>query len=106
MLEALKAALVDSFVGAIALGWLFAQGITRFIGAFIEPLSLWIARRQNATIYNTNSGPAAFPFQFALSQLLTALLLLTVAFALLRWLFYPAAVEQDHAQSPDPEQEA
>ncbi|MGA2673779.1 MAG: hypothetical protein ABSE99_11185 [Terracidiphilus sp.] len=105
MLERLKTALVDSFVGAIALGWLFAQGVARFVGIFIEPVSRWITQRQYWEMSQANSGPRAFPFQLALSQLLTSVLLLLIAYGLLRWLYYPAAEEQGQTGTTEPEQD-
>lgn len=46
MLEQLKRALVESFVGAIALGWVFAQGFIHFSYSFIKPFALWFQRKE------------------------------------------------------------
>jgi hypothetical protein len=106
MLERLKTALVDSFVGAIALGWLFAQGVVRFVGILIEPLQRWVIQQQFWAANRINSAAPGPSLELALTQLLMSVLLLLIAFALLRWLYYPAAKEQDQEQAPDPEQEA
>ena len=88
MLERLRTALVYSFVGAIVVGSLLAQGINRFVSILIEPASLWITRRQFWAMNNANSVPPGFPFQEALSRLLTSMFLLLIAYGLLRWLYY------------------
>jgi len=85
----IKTALVDSFVGAIALGSLFAYGIMRFVDIFIEPITHWITQRQYWGMSNHNSAPPPFPYQFAFTNLLTSAILLLVAYGLLRWLYYP-----------------
>ena len=46
MFERLKKSLVDSFVGAIALGFVFAQGILHFASMFSAPFNGWIMRRE------------------------------------------------------------
>jgi hypothetical protein len=102
MLERLKTALVDSFVGAIALGWLLAMGITRFVGIFVEPVTAWMTRRQNWQIFSAASPSPAFPFQLVFRRLLTGLAYLLVGYGLLRWLYYPATKEEDLGP-PEPE---
>jgi hypothetical protein len=46
MFKRLKRALVTSFVGAIALGWVFAQGILHFAYIFSTPIAGWLMRRE------------------------------------------------------------
>jgi ABC-type antimicrobial peptide transport system permease subunit len=104
MLKRLKTALVDSFVGAIALGYLFAQGILHFVGIFIEPVRHWIAERELWELTLSKSALPAFPFKLVLSELLTSVFLLLIAYGLLRWLYYPATEKQDQGQPPKPEE--
>ncbi len=110
MFDRLKTALVSSYVGAIAVGWLCAQGILHLANTIAVPVSIWFQQRiqqqQHRELSSLYSAPPRFPFEMALARLLTALFLLLIAFALLRWLYYPAAVELGQEQSPDPEQEA
>ncbi len=106
MLERMKTALVDSYAGAIALGWLFAMGITRFVGVFIEPVTVWMTRRQSWEIYSAGATSPAFPFQLVFSQLLTSASYLLIGYGLLRWLYYPAKEKQDPEGAPEPEPEA
>jgi hypothetical protein len=46
MLERLRSVLVSSFVGAIALGSVFAQGILHFAYVFSAPVAGWLTRRE------------------------------------------------------------
>lgn len=92
MLERLRNALVNSFAGAIAVGWLFAEGIQHLVAMFATPISYWAqqqARRsQMSGVLLPDSAP--FPYQLALPQMLSAAALLAIAFALLAWLYFPA----------------
>ena len=104
MLKRLKTALVDSFVGAIALGWLLAEGIIHFVNVFIEPVTSWISQRQYWALINTYPGQPPFPFQLAFSELLKSLFLLMIGYGLMRWLYYPITVKQELEQGTNPEQ--
>jgi hypothetical protein len=86
----MKAALVDSYVGAIALGSLFAYGFMHFVNIFIEPFTHWITQREFWEMSHSNSAPPPFPFQLAFTNLLTCAFLFLIAYGLLRWLYYPA----------------
>ena len=103
MLKRLKTALVDSFVGAIALGWLLAEGVIHFVNVFIEPVEHWISQRQYWEMLHLSSSPPRFPFQLVLSELLTSVCQLLIAYGLLRWLYYPATEKQDQEQTPNQE---
>ncbi len=95
MLERLKKALVNSFVGAIALGWLFAQGILHFAYILSAPVADWLARREYHEMTNSTTRSASFSIQDALPELIRSFSLLLVAYLLLRWLYYkPAALEE------------
>jgi hypothetical protein len=84
MLERLKRALVNSFVGAIALGWLFAQGILHFAYVFSAPVAGWLTRRE----YHGMVVSTGFSLQDALPELVRSVSLLLVGYLLLRWLYY------------------
>ena len=87
MFERLKRTLVESYVGAISLGWLLAQGITHFVGIFSAPVGAWVS--QNAYRNMTKTvGSTGFPFEAAYPEFIRALLLLLVWYALLRWLYF------------------
>ena len=67
MFERLKRALGTSFVGAIALGWVFAQGILHFAYIFTAPVAGWLMRREYRGVTeraNTETGsPCTMRFQ-------------------------------------------
>ena len=87
MLEKLKKTLVNSFIGAIALGWVFAQGILHFAFVFSAPLAGWVTRREYGGITD-RPIPTGFSLQDALPELVRAISLLLVGYVLLRWLYY------------------
>jgi hypothetical protein len=103
MLRQLKRVLVNSFVGAIALGWLFAQGILHFAYVFSSPVAGWLTRREYHGMVDRPTISLAFSFQEALPELLRSFSLLLVGYLLLRWLYYdplePEATESDVEQS-------
>jgi hypothetical protein len=106
MLKRLKSALVDSYVGAIALGYLFAEGILHLVGIFSEPVRHWLAERELWQLNLAKSTPPAFSFNWALSELFTSVFLLLITYGLLRWLYYPATEKQDQGETPEPEEGA
>lgn len=94
MLERLRKVLVESFVGAIALGWLFAQGILHFAYIFSAPVAGWLTRREYRGIAERMNALTSFSLQDALPELIRSFSLLVVAYLLLRWLYYkPLATE-------------
>ena len=46
MFKRLKKMLVESFAGAIGLGWIFATAIWDFTNALVNPLRIWMARSE------------------------------------------------------------
>jgi Zn-dependent protease len=88
MLERLKRALVNSFVGAIALGWLFAQAFLHFAYVFSAPLAGWLARREYHGMLGAGTVPTGFSLQDALPELVKSVSLLLLGYFLLRWLYY------------------
>jgi hypothetical protein len=99
MLERLKKVLVSSFVGAIALGWLFAQGILHFAYVFSAPIAGWLTRREyHGIIQDRTTTPMGFSLQDALPELVRSVSLLLVAYVLLRWLYYKP-LEADTGES-------
>lgn len=83
----LKAALVESFVGTVALGWMFALAIEHFANAFAAPWRMWTTRR----IFSSGLRPATnlnFSLQDAAPDLIVGVLLVLIGLALLRWLYF------------------
>ena len=109
MLERIRKALVESFVGAIAIGWLFADGILRFVTgitvALTERLREWIQQPKGSVLFPSPRPP--FPSQPLIQEWIAAALLLLIAYALLRWLYIePTAEPSDPSQEPEPEESA
>jgi hypothetical protein len=88
MLNGLKRVIVESFVGTIALGYLFAQAILTFVNIFTAPVAGWVSRRMYQEIAPRTSGTVGLPFQAALPQLVSFVVLLLVWYVLLRWLYF------------------
>jgi hypothetical protein len=96
MLERLKRTLVETYVGAIALGYLLAQTILLFVNAFSSPVAAWAARRETERLLpmlrpEGAPGPVraqGFPFENGLSSLMGFLVLLLVWYLLFRWLYF------------------
>ena len=87
MLKRLKSALVESFVGAIALGWIFSQGITNFASVFVAPISGWVQRRQFRGMPGMPLD-TGFTLRDSVPALARSVALLLLGYALLRWLYY------------------
>jgi hypothetical protein len=95
MFGRLKKALVESYVGAIALGWMFAQSVFHLIGAITDPLTTW--ERQRILFSELRIGEARQPritIQSSIPDLIAALALALVCLLLLRWLYYSPIEEE------------
>jgi hypothetical protein len=94
MVERLKNSLVKSFVGAIVVGWLFAEGLLHMVGIVTGPLMAWEAR----SAFTTFKLPIQpYPWGTALPEAISAGLLLLTAYGLLRWLYYEPMTEDSGA---------
>jgi hypothetical protein len=96
MFDRLKQALVESYVGAIALGYLFAQGILHFVNIFASPVAGWLSRKQYrglGLVPGTTALPG-FSLQDALPELVRFSLILLVWYVLLRWLYFKPLKEE------------
>jgi len=101
MLDRLKRVLVESFVGAIALGYVFAQGLLHFAWIFSAPVAAYLTRREYRGIMERTAAPTGFSLQDALPELARCCALLLVGYVLLRWLYFKPLGEE----APDPAQE-
>lgn len=106
MFERLKRALVESFVGAIALGWLLAQGIWHFVNIFAAPVTEWVARNKYPELRAHTTASAGVSLQFALPDLVRFILILLVWYALVRWLYFKPPKKQTSEPAPDQVQAA
>lgn len=95
MFKRLKSALVTSYVGAIALGWLFAQGILHFAYTFSAPIAGWLVRREYRAVMERASTVTGFSLQDALPELARSLSLLLIGYFLLRWLYFTPLAQEN-----------
>jgi hypothetical protein len=101
----LKRALVESFVGAIALGYLLAQGILLFVNVFAAPIAGWVEQKQYREILS-HAAQTGFPFEDALPELAKSLGVLLVWYLLLRWLYFKTPKKETSESAPNREQPA
>jgi hypothetical protein len=103
MIDQLKRALVERYIGVIALGWLFAQGIYHFVNILAAPITSWAMRSEMRSIPGMPAmSPDFFP-RYALPELLRSAGLLLLGYLLLRWLYFkplPESVTPEISQTP------
>jgi len=89
MLEKLRKTLVDSYVGAIALGYLLAQGILSFVGIFSYPAAGWLMRHELHALTERTAPWSSWSLgDYALPELIRSAVLLLVWYFLFRWLYF------------------
>jgi len=101
MLDRLKRVLVESFVGAVALGYLLAQGVLHFVNVFAAPLARWISQDQLRGVPGVTLS-TGFPIQYALPELVRFFITLTIWYILLRWLYFTPPKTESAAPPPTP----
>jgi ABC-type spermidine/putrescine transport system permease subunit II len=84
MFDRLKRTLVDSFVGAIALGYLFAEVVLYFVNVFTAPVAGWVRRKE----FPGTTPTAGLSLQAAVLPLISFVVLLLIWYVLLRWLYF------------------
>jgi hypothetical protein len=104
MFDRLKQALVESYVGAIALGYLFAQCTMHFVNIFASPVVGWISRKQYGELMPRTAASGGFSLQDALPELVRFFLLLLVWLVLLRWLYFKPVKKETSESVPNLEQ--
>ena len=88
MFERLRRTLVDSFVGAIALGYLLAQCAAYFVNAFSSPIARWVSRDEVRALIPNAGAPSGSSLRYALPELVRFVILLPIWYLLMRWLYY------------------
>ena len=87
MFKRLKRTLVESYVGAIALGYLLAESVLYLINFVAAPETAWSQQRYRAAISGHVSW-ADLAQAYAIDPLVKFLLLLVFWYILLRWLYF------------------
>lgn len=93
MLHRLKTVLVDSYVGAIALGYLLVEGIEQIASVFIAPFSQWVQLKELHRFTPQGAPEPRFGLLSSLPHLFYGVFYILIALALLRWLYYPTKGE-------------
>lgn len=83
MFERLKRTLVESYVGAIALGHLLAQVILHFVEIFASPVAVWVSRNYYQSFIPRTTPSAGSSLLDALPELERFLVLLLAWYLLL-----------------------
>jgi len=94
MFKRLRRALTESYIGAIALGWLLAEDITRFVGIFATPVGEWVSQREYPGLRAQTGGSPGLSFAFALPELVRFCLILVIWYALVHWLYVDSSKER------------
>lgn len=90
MLDRTRTALVESYAGVIVVGWLLADGLVRFAEMFAAPVLSRVSQLEWRAFLSSPLNQS-FPYQAALPDAISAVLLLLIGYGLLRWLYYPRA---------------
>jgi len=88
MLKRLKGALVESYVGAIALGYLLAHCILHFVNIFASPVAGWVSRNDYRAIMPGGAAMVGFSLKDALPDLSRFVVLFVVWYVLVHWLYF------------------
>ena len=104
MFKRLRKVLVESFVGAIALGWMLAEIVAHLVNAFAAPVAAWLARTEYKHVITAYDGPKGFIFQDALPELARFAILLLVWYVLVRWLYFTPVEKEGPKATENPEQ--
>ena len=102
MLRRFKKAVVESFVGAIALGYAFAQAILHFVNIFAAPVAGWISRKEYGGLMSKTGSLLGFSLQDALPELIRFVVLLLVLLVLFHWLYIKSPKEKEPAPDSAP----
>jgi len=97
MSERIKRALVESYVGAIALGYLLAQVIIRFANIFVAPIAAWSVRNESRILIPGIAASSNPLWEAALPELAGFLLVFLVWYVMFRWLYF----KPFRAETPD-----
>jgi hypothetical protein len=88
MADRLKRVLVESFIGAIALGYVLAEVVFYFVNIFTSPFSAWATGSLYRAIAPGTAASSASYLRAAVSPAVAFVLLLLVWYLILRWLYF------------------
>ena len=102
MFDRLRRAIVESYVGAIALGYLLAQAILHFVNVFASPVASWISRNEYRGLMPERYSSTGLLYRDAVPELGRFVFLLLLWYVVFRWLYYrrAEAAETDSTAAP------
>jgi hypothetical protein len=102
MLDRLKRVLVESFIGTIALGYLFAQVTLHFVNIFAAPIEGWASQKMYQGFVPRPTTTLGLPLEAALPQLVSFFVLLIIWYVLVRWLYFAPPKRDSLEPAPNP----
>ena len=93
MFSRLKHSLVESYVGTLALGWIFAYAILDFVSIFTAPITAWSMRGVARTMLIPE--PTGLLLRDSLPYLVASPSLFLLGYILLRWLYFKPREESN-----------
>lgn len=100
MLKRLKRTIVETYIGAIALGYLLAESILYFTYIFSSPVTAWLSQENYRRIHPETAASPSFSLQYALPNLITFISLLLVWYVLVRWLYFKPLENETSERAP------
>lgn len=108
MADLLKKALVESYVGVVAIGWMIADAAVRIASALQAPILTGFRQHLASEMVGLKPTREPIEWQLVYPDLISAAILLAFSYGLLRWLYYakPVAAEPGVEAKADPAIEA
>lgn len=104
MFNRLRCVLVESYIGAIALGYLLAQCIVHFAATFVAPLTDWVSESEAHHLApGMLVGKPEFSLHGAGAQFATFIAQLLIWYLLLRWLYLSGKIDDSRARTEQTE---
>lgn len=103
MLDRLKKTLVESYIGAIATGWMIADAAVRIASALQAPILTGFRQRLTSDLIGLKPTREPIEWQLVYPNLIDAAILLVFSYGLLRWLYYEKPVAAEPAVDAPPE---
>lgn len=88
MANRLKRVLVESFVGAVGLGYLLAEVVLYFVNVLTSPVATWVTQKLYRGFLPNTTAPSPSPLLAAVAPAIGLILLLLVWYLLLHWLYF------------------
>jgi phosphotransferase system glucose/maltose/N-acetylglucosamine-specific IIC component len=85
-MEKIRKLLLTEYIGAITIGFLLAQAVIVFVGAFVGTAEYLLLDRSSSRSVFYNQAPL-FSWATLIVPLVSAILYFTVAYLLMRWLY-------------------